>query len=261
LEEVIMGKKEAREERLLQIIQKRKTVSISTLAISENVSELTIRRDICAMEEKNLVRNIRGTVFFNDETAEGDDYVLSTATNLHNKEKKAIGAYAASLIRPGEFVIIDNGSTTEQLAAHISPSLEVTVLCYNMNVLNNLYRKPKVSLIFCGGYFHPQTLMFECQESLEIIKRTRANKVFISAAGVHEALGVTCISEYELANKREIIKAGAERILLVDSSKFGVITPCFVSEITNFEMIITDSGLPQYWIDYINSKGIKLVIV
>lgn len=255
-----MGKKEARAERLLQIIQKRKTVSISTLAVLENVSELTIRRDIQAMEEKNLVRNIRGTVFFNNETAD-DNYLLSIAANLHMKEKRAIGAYAASLIRPGEFVIIDNGSTTEHLAAHISPSIEITVLCYNMNVLNNLYRKPKISLIFCGGYFHPQTLMFECQESLEIIKRSRANKVFVSAAGVHEALGVTCVSEYELSNKREIIKAGAERILLIDSSKFGVITPCFVSEITNFEMIITDNGLSQHWIDYISSKGIKLVIV
>ena len=255
-----MGKKEVRAEELLQIIEKRRTVSIKALAALMNVSELTIRRDIRAMEEKNLVRNIRGTVFFNREQMD-DHYLLSVATNQHTKEKKAIGAYAASLSRPGELVIIDNGSTTEQLAAAIPPSAEITVLCYNMNVLNNLYRKPRVSLIFCGGYFHPQTLMFECQESLEIIKRTRANKVFVSAAGVHEMLGVTCVSEYELANKREIIKAGAERILLIDSSKFGVITSCFVSDITSFEMIITDKGLSQHWIDYIHDKGVKLVIV
>jgi len=255
-----MGKKQERAEELLQIIEKRKTVSIRTLASLAQVSELTIRRDIRTLEEKNQVRNIRGTVFFNSDDT-GDHYTLSMAANQHTREKKAIGAYAASLIQPGELVIIDNGSTTEQLAASIPPSMEATVLCYNMNVLNNLYKKPRISLIFCGGYFHPQTLMFESPESLEIIKRTRANKVFVSAAGVHKMLGVTCASEYELANKREIIKAGAERILLVDSSKFGVITPCFVSEITDFEMIVTDSGISQQWADYIREKGIKLVIV
>lgn len=255
-----MGKKLARAEELLRIIEKRGTVSIKTLAMLANVSELTIRRDIRSMEEQNLVRNIRGTVFFNGQDLD-DNYLLSVATTQHSKEKNAIGAYAASLIKPGELVIIDNGSTTEKLAAHIPPSMEATVLCYNMNVLNNLYRKPKISLIFCGGYFHSQTLMFECQESLEIIKRTRANKVFVSAAGVHEMLGVTCVSEYELANKREIIKAGAERILLIDSSKFGVITPCFVSEITSFEVIVTDRGIPPHWVDYVRDKGIKLVVV
>ena len=83
-----MGKKEVRAEELLQIIEKRRTVSIKALAALMNVSELTIRRDIRAMEEKNLVRNIRGTVFFNREQMD-DHYLLSVATNQHTKEKKS----------------------------------------------------------------------------------------------------------------------------------------------------------------------------
>ena len=227
----------------------------------EGVSELTIRRDLQALEGSQLVNNVRGTVFYNYDENADKSYLLSIATSKHRKEKKSIGAYAAGLIQPGEFVIIDNGSTTEQVAASIPFDAEITVLCYSMNVLNNLYKKPKINLIFCGGNFHHQTLMFECTESLEIIRRARAGKVFVSAAGVHGELGVTCSSEYELACKREIIKAGVERILLVDSSKFGKVEPCFVGDLSAFQKVITDKGLSQEWIDFISSKGVELILV
>lgn len=260
-----MGKREDRIKELLHIIERRDGgVTIKELAVIAGVSELTIRRDLQMVEEKQLIRNVRGTIFCNyEENSESSDnsYLLSIATNKHRAEKKRIGEYAAKLIQPGEFIIIDNGSTTEQLAVNIPYNAEMTVLCYNMNVLNNLYKKPNINLIFCGGNFHHQTLMFECAESLEIIRRSRASKVFVSAAGVHETLGVTISGEYEMACKREILKAGVERILLTDSSKFGKVEPCFFGEITSFEKIITDTGLSKEWIDFIRSKGIELVLV
>lgn len=259
-----MGKREDRVKSLLRIIERRDGVTIKELSVIEGVSELTIRRDIQLMEEKRLVRNVRGTIFCNyaeDSDNSDTSYLLSVATNRHRTEKKRIGEYAAKLIQPGEFIIIDNGSTTEQVAENIPYNAEITVLCYNMNVLNNLYKKPNINLIFCGGNFHHQTLMFECAESLEIIRRSRASKVFVSAAGIHEHLGVTISGEYELACKREILKAGVERILLADSSKFGKVEPCFFGELTSFEKIISDTGLSKEWCDLIRSKGIELILV
>lgn len=259
-----MGKREDRVKSLLRIIERRDGVTIKELSVIEGVSELTIRRDVQLMEEKRLVRNVRGTIFCNyaEESDTSDaSYLLSVATNRHRTEKKRIGEYAAKLIQPGEFVIIDNGSTTEQVAENIPYNAEITVLCYNLNVLNNLYKKPNINLIFCGGNFHHQTLMFECAESLEIIRRSRASKVFVSAAGIHENLGVTISGEYELACKREILKAGVERILLADSSKFGKVEPCFFGELTSFEKIISDTSLSKEWCDLIRSKGIELVLV
>ena len=259
-----MGKREDRVKSLLRIIERRDGVTIKELSVIEGVSELTIRRDVQLMEEKRLVRNVRGTIFCNyaEESDTSDtSYLLSVATNRHRAEKKRIGEYAARLIQPGEFIIIDNGSTTEQVAVNIPYNAEITVLCYNMNVLNNLYKKPNINLVFCGGNFHHQTLMFECAESLEIIRRSRASKVFVSAAGIHENLGVTISGEYELACKREILKAGVERILLADSSKFGKVEPCFFGELTSFEKIISDTGLSKEWCDLIRSKGIELILV
>lgn len=256
-----VGKKDERIARMLGIIEKRKSISTADLAVMLDVSEMTIRRDLQVPLERRLVKNVRGNIIYNSENNPDDDYTLSIAETKYSKEKQAIGAYAAKLIQPDDLIIIDNGTTTEQLAAHIPLTFDITVLCYNMNVLNHLYRKPNVSLIFGGGYFHPQTLMFESSESLSLIRRTRATKVFVSAAGIHEKLGVTCVSNYEVECKREIVKSGDECILLVDSSKFGVIKPCFVSDINIYSKIITDSNLPQEWVDIIRGMGVELILV
>ena len=118
------------------------------------MSELTARRDVSELVEKRLVNNVHGTIFYNMEQSGNDSYLLSIAGSKHQSEKRRIGEYAAKIIQPGEFVIIDNGSTTEQLAASIPVNAEATVLCYNVNVLNNLYQKPNINLLFCGGTFH-----------------------------------------------------------------------------------------------------------
>ena len=255
-----MGKKEERINKALDICKRRNGITIHELAVYTGVSEITARRDVIHMEDMGQVNNIHGTVFY-IRKEEQEDYSLLLAGNKYPLEKKKIGKYAASLIKDGEFVIIDNGTTTEQLAAAIPIYTKATVMCYNRNVINNLYLKPNIDLIVCGGRFHHQSQMFESPESLEMIRRTRANKVFVSAAGIHETLGVTCASEYEVTTKKEIVKVGLERILLVDSSKFDKVEPQYICELNSFEKIITDDGLPEKWQKHIRNQGIELILV
>ena len=94
-----------------------------------------------------------------------------------------------------------------------------------------------------------------------MLKKIRATKAFISAAGVHATMGVTGMNSYELETKRELIQSGAEKILLVDSSKFGVIKPWFIADIDAFDRVITDTGLPEEWQELIREKGILLEMV
>lgn len=256
-----MDKKEKRRNDLIELINARERVSIKELAGICEVSELTIRRDIQILQQQGLVQNVRGIVFANEVNRESKIYNLNAAGAENFNAKDAIGLYAAGLIEKDDIVIIDNGTTTECLAAHFPDNINATVLCYNINILNHLYQKPNISLIFGGGYFHPQTLMFESKESLELIRRTRARKVFVSAAGVHDSLGVTCTSTYELESKREILNASMEKILLVDSSKFGQIHKNFICEFNVFDRIVTDNNLPEEWKSRIAEAGVECIIV
>lgn len=256
-----MDKKQKRRDELLNLVKARERISIKELAENYEVSELTIRRDVQILEQQGFVQNVRGIVFANESDRESKIYNLNAAGAVNFNAKNAIGLYAAGLIENDDIVIIDNGTTTESLAAHFPEDVKATVLCYNINILNHLYKQTNISLIFGGGYFHPQTLMFESKESLELIRRTRARKVFVSAAGVHDSLGVTCASTYELESKREILKASMEKILLVDSSKFGQVHKNFICDFSIFDRIITDDKLPEEWRKIITDAGVECITV
>jgi len=259
-----LKKKEERVHQIVQTLKRRKGATIKELATLFDVSDMTIRRDMEVLKSQGIILDIHGAAVYNPQSSfhlEDDGYSLEQATTARVKEKDSIGAYAASLIEDDECVIIDNGSTTEYLASHIDNNVKATIFSCNLNILNKLSNKPNLMLILGGGYFHPDTAMFESPESLTLIRRTRATKVFVSAAGVHETLGVTCASSYEQETKQAILESAAERILVTDSSKFGVVTTCFIAELEEFHKVITDQDLTEEWQKRIKDLGIELVMV
>jgi len=159
--------------------------NIKDLSKRLKVSEMTIRRDLRELSKENIVTLISGgAVLKRNSPVDTDEekYLIQTAESLMLEEKIKISRKAASLVDPNDVIIIDTGSTTENLPKFIPENMPLTIIW---------------KLVFPGGYFHNNTLMFESPEGIEVIKRIRANKAFISAAGVSEKLGVTCATDYE----------------------------------------------------------------
>jgi len=238
--------------------------NIKELSKSLKVSEMTIRRDLGGLSSENIVTLISGGAVLKRNPpidTDKEKYLIQTAESLMLEEKIKISRKAASLVDPNDVIIIDTGSTTENLPKFIPENIPLTVICYTLNILFNVYENKNWKLVFPGGYFHNNTLMFESPEGIEVIKRIRANKAFISAAGVSEKLGVTCATGYEKETKKAVIKSSDTKILLVDSSKFGKIKISHFADLTDFDIVITDSGISKEFIDIIKNIGIKLYIV
>ncbi len=267
-----MRNKNERIIKLVDILQQRKGMTVKELSSTFGVSEMTIRRDLDLLKKNGLVLDIPGAAIFNYENTgspffenepiglDAEEYSVATAKVKNSEQKDAIGKYAASLLRDDDCIIIDNGSTTERLAVNIHPSLRATVLTCNLNIVNSLAQKSNISIICSGGYYHPDLSFFESSEGLALIKKTRATKVFCSAGGIHETMGITCTTSYEVEIKRAIMDSGATKILLADSSKFGFIKSCYVANLVEFDIIVTDSGITEEWKELISSSGIELVI-
>ena len=109
-----------------------------------------------------------------------------------------------------------------------------------------------------GGYYQQDTEMFTSDEGLRFIRNARPNKAFISAAGVHETLGISCANPYEVAVKRAVIQSARHRILVVDSSKFGEIRSSYICDLEEIDEIITDDQLPDKWVNLIENRNILL---
>ena len=254
-------------ERLARIINTLKVgnaASIRELAGELDVSPMTVRRDLSVLEGENVVKVMHGAVVLNPASrlAQGESrYSLAGEGARMAEEKQRIGKRAASMIGQGETVVIDAGSTTEYLARSLPDGLDATVLCYAMNILVEVYRKRGCRLIFAGGYFHENTLMFESPEGVELIRQNRAAKAFVSASGISDRLGVTCGNPYEVETKRAVMASSLKRILTADSSKVGKIHAAYFADLADFDALVTDAGIAEEHAARFRSHGVEVIVV
>ncbi len=236
-------------------------VNIRELTKKFDVSEMTIRRDLSLLANENLVDLIPGGAILKRPRDNESRYLVTNEESVRTIEKLKIGQRAVSLIEPNETIILDIGTTTEYLAKYLREDAPITVLCYTLNTLVEVYKKKNCSIIFAGGYFHPQTMTFESAEGIELIRRTRADKAFVSAAGIHNELGVTTVYPHELQAKKAILSSAKSRILVVDSSKFGQTKSVYFADLSSFQTVITDTGIPEDYARFIRDLGVELLLV
>lgn len=259
-----MSKHNNRLNQLIEILRIRSYVSIKELAKLLEVSEMTVRRDLKILEDSRVAENIAGKAVY-DPSHPGilncKGYSLSSEAEKRIIQKNAIGKYAASMVAPGDIIIIDTGTTTVHLAANLPPNNDITALCYNINILMEIRRIPGLKMIFSGGFYYPNTQMFTCDEGIQFIKGIRAQKVFVSAAGVHTQLGVTCANGYEVPTKKAILGSAVQKILLADSGKFDAVESAYFCDLNEINDIVTDSGIPEKWAQMLEGMGINLHVV
>lgn len=259
-----MKKQELRTQQLLKIISQNGIIKITDLAESLNVSEMTIRRDVTSLQKNGLVSLFHGAAVLNPDSSaikNGDKYYVSKQNEVDREVKMRIAQKAVSLIEPKDNIILDVGSTAYYMARALPHDIPLTVICYSVNTLIELYERENCDIIFAGGYFHRNALMFESNEGIDLLKKHRANKGFIGATGINDKMGITSSNSYETDIKRAAMKSSFSKILIVDSSKFGKVTTSYFADIDEFDILITDDGIQNKYKDLIQEKGLTLYTV
>lgn len=246
---------------LINILKQKHELSVSEAAVLMNVSEMTIRRDFDLLKDQGVIDRVHGgAVLLDPNVSTSYRYILGEQFTKNTLEKNAIGIKAASLIQPNETIFLDSGTTTPFISKNITPNLPLTVLCYTFTCASAFYQRENTNFILAGGVFHRESNIFYSQESLDLVRNTRAEKAFISTGGFDHKMGLTTYFDYEAGIKREMINSARQIILVADSTKFGKISVNHFAEIEDFDIIITDDGLPDEYRKIISDQGIELII-
>lgn len=236
-------------------------VSVRELAETLQVSDMTVRRDLDALEEQGIIRRTHGGAVLLDPSLNArDPYILGEQTTKNTREKNLIGIKAASLVQAQETIFLDSGTTTPFIGKHLDPELPLTVLCYTITNALEFYPRNNANLILLGGFFHRDSNIFHSVENRALISRTRADKAFISTGGLDPELGLTTYFYYEAEIKREMIRAARQIILVSDSTKFGKISVTHFAGLDEVDTIITDEGISEEHREIIAERGIELII-
>ncbi len=257
-----MSKKKNRLKGIVNILHKRGEISVKDLSDQFLTSAMTIRRDLDDLEEEGIIRRIHGGAILLDSYTVNDktQYLIGKEIERNVKQKSIIGLKAASLINPGETVSFDIGTTIPFIAKYLERDISITAACVSFECAIELYNKKGVNLILPGGYLHRASDVFNSDEGIELLKKIRTDKAFISAGGIDNNLGVTCYHDFHVVIKKIMMKSSKKIILVSDSSKFGQVKPSYFADLSEMDAIITDDNVPEDYREIIGEMGIELII-
>ncbi len=196
------------------LLQDQGFASVRSLAGAFGVDSSTIRRDLEKLEEQGLVERTHGGVV-PVRRAEPE----ATPPGLHLAEKRAIGAAMAERVLEGQTIILDSGSTTLEVARHLTHS-RLTVVTHDLRVGLEVASKPSIHLVFIGGELLPSGLAMWGPTSVQQIENMRVNVAIFGADTVTDD-GIFSSSSYETELKRKMRSVAGEAFFVADSSKFG----------------------------------------
>jgi len=241
---------------ILEELQTKKQVSISMLKAMFRVSEVTLRKDLRYLENRKLLIRSRGGAM--QAIQVGDDLSVQQRQILNLKLKKSIAKAACKLIKQGDTIIMDSGTTLMQLAQQLNKIKELTIITNALDIALKLSEFENLKLIIPGGIFRKKSYSLVGVNAAENFQMYRADKYFFSADGISsDGVFTSNLEEGQIA--KIIISNAKENIVLIDSTKFdreGIVN---FSSLSNIHTVITNGNIPKKYINLFKTNNIKVV--
>lgn len=245
-----------RQASIYSMVRQHGIVRVADLAETLGVTEMTIRRDLEVLERKGLVERTHGGAIFNDRI--GQEPMFDQKSLLKQEEKRAIGRMAAGLVRDGDTIFVNSGSTTLQFLAHLQTE---TIKVVTNNPLAPQYIKSaSVELHMTGGEFRRESFTLVGEDAVHSVHGVFANKAFIGVDGFSIRYGLTNpIQAESWLNRLMIRHTHGEVIVLADSSKLGKVANFRTAPISSVSTIVTDSGMDMASVAEFERLGITVL--
>jgi DeoR/GlpR family transcriptional regulator of sugar metabolism len=227
---------------------------VSDLAEDLGVSEMTVRRDLRELAREGKLERVRGGAV----QAGGEPPFEETVVERF-AAKDRIGAAAAGLVRDGETVMIDIGTTTLQAAHHLH-GRSLTVITTSLAVYEELLPDHGIELLLPGGIVRRNYRSLVGVLAEDSLRQLRADVLFLGTSAVDERLGVWDTTIVEVPIKRAMIEAAERVVLLADAEKFAMGGNVRVCEAAAIDHIVTDGPLPADARAAVDEAGIGVTI-
>ena len=248
-----------RRKRILEILDKKESISVKELSNYFNISEVTIRNDLNNLaKEGKIIRTHGGAVSLNDTKYE-QAYHIRKSKN-HNLKVK-IGKAAASLVEDSEVIFIDASSTASEMLPYLKQKSELTVITNSIEVCNTLIMYRNIHLIILGGNVRRESLSTVGSQVEDIIKYGNIGKAFFGAKGFDILHGLTDINQDEINLKKSVANKSQKIIALIDYTKWDKVSFGTFAPTDNIDTIITDKKAPKKSIDKARKQGIEVIVV
>lgn len=247
-----------RRHQIAQLLVQQGNVQVSELVERFGVSSVTVRADLSHIESQGLaIRNHGGASLVRKPPQEQDIHEKD-ALNLPLKD--AIGAHAATLVKPGDNIIIDSGSTTVMLARHLRAHRDITVMTNGLNVAWELAEAPGVELLLTGGRLHTPSLSLHGSQAAASLNPYSFDTLFLGVDGLDLQFGLTTHQEAEASLNQRMVERARRVVVLTDASKFGRVSLHRIARLEEVHALITDAGIGDEYREGLQRLGIEVIV-
>ncbi len=248
-----------RRERIQEYLSIHQIVRTADLCELLDASEATVRRDLEWLEQKGILeRTHGGAAILNQRLVFEQEY--HQKAQLLPEEKHAIGALAASLIKEGDIVFIDSGTTVTQVLQHIPGDPTISVFTNNVKAALDL-GEYGFHYYLIGGEFQARSNSLTGSFAIENLKQVYASKAIIGVDGISLKHGCTVPTSAEAEVVRQMIERTKGQVIIVaDHSKWGVVSNFQVASIDEIDKFVTDDKLDAAAIESLAEHNVECLI-
>ena len=251
-----------RSSEILKQLEQNGRVDVNELADLFRASKETVRRDLREMESQGLLKRTHGGAVFESKFSPNlPEFPVAIREIQHFKEKEAICKTAASYIKDGDSIFVDNSSTCLYLVKHIPRQYKVTLITNSIKLLAGILAsdKPKLTAVCLGGFYNPANLSIYGAIARKNAESYFPAKAFMSCSGWNTLDQFTDSSILEVDTKQLMIERSTEVFMLADHTKFERTGPVFLTNFSAVHFLITDQKNTSDQFSVLQKAGIKVI--
>ncbi|KIZ14898.1 DeoR/GlpR family DNA-binding transcription regulator [Streptomyces natalensis] len=230
-----------RHHRLLTLARRNGRLEVTDAAADFGVAAETIRRDLAELERRGLVRRTRGGAY--PVESAGFETDLAQRVTLHVENKRRIAAQGAKLLGDAETVFVDEGYTPQILAGLLPTDRPLTVVTASLPTATAVAESPHITVLLLGGRVRARTLASVGSWACSMLAGFVIDLAYLGSNGISRQSGLTTPDPTVADVKAKALEVSRRRIFLGHHGKFGASSFCRFAEISDFETLITDTGL------------------
>ncbi len=238
-----------------EYIIKKGVVSLPELAKKFQVSVVIIRRDIKTLLNRGKIIKVYGGV----ASVKGMEIPLANRLNKSKNQKSKIGELAARLVQDHSAIFLDAGTTTPHIIPHLAQMEDITIVTHNLLVLYEASKYTNLKIINLGGAYNHNTASYEGYLTLRELEKISLKTIFIGSTGISLEHGLTNDNYFEAEIKTSVARRNAEIVLLADHMKFGHVATVSFLDISDLDVIVTDSQPPKEFMDITKNNNVKVI--
>lgn len=249
---------EERRRSIVQFVNQRGRALIRELAADFGTSEITIRRDLETLSNRGLVYRTRGGALPIRSGVESERN-LTEREQQHPQEKLRIAAAAAKIVREGQSIVLDSGSTTTAIARALRGFRNLTVITNAVNIATELAGS-SVEVILTGGILRKNSYSLVGPLAEESLRLLKADIVFLGIDGIDAQTGVSTSDLLEAQLNRIMVSMAARVIAVCDSSKFGRHSLTTIVPLSKLDSVVTDKQIPGEDLKALKKAGVEVIL-